>query len=124
MADFQNYSDALVKIEGQLLTESSSVSVEKKSGLSPVYTTVGGFSGMAPGSPVMEVSIENAVPAVDFEMDFDSMIATRKIVTVQIIMANKITEFKAFVTDATYSHSVNEAGKLHLKLMGRLASFE
>ena len=120
----QLYSNAFCTLDGKILSEEASISVEKKSGLMPVYTVPKGFAGMSQGAVYCEVTIECAVPAIDFEFNPDSYMRTAQVVEVGIVMANRQTVFKGFITDATYSHSANQESKLIIKIMTQFADFE
>lgn len=125
MANFQIYSNCFVKIDGKLLTEEATVSVDKKSGLNPVFTTVKGYAGMSQGAGYADVTIESAVPATDFEFAPDAyLLKPNTTVELTVIMAGRQTVCQGFITDATYSHSVNKESQLHLKLMCEITAFE
>lgn len=124
MANLQLYSNAFVTIDGKLLTEEASVTVEKKSGLNPVFTVALGLAGMSQGATTAEVSIESAVPSADFEFNPDAFMRTGQVVELGIIMASRQMVTKGFITDATYSHSVGDASKLSMKLLCRFSDFE
>ena len=124
MSNLIIYSSAYVSIDGRLLTEESSVSVEKKSGLNPVYTTVGGLAGMTQGAATAEISIDNAVPSADFEFNPDPYMRAGSVVEIQVEMAGRKTVFKGFITDASYSHSVSDSSKLSMKCLCRFSDFE
>jgi hypothetical protein len=120
----QLYSNAFVTLDGRLLTEEASISVDKKSGLNPVFTVPKGFAGMSQGAASCEVTIETAVPAIDFEFNPDAYMRTAQVVEVGIVLANRQTVFKGFITDASYSHSANQESKLQIKIMTQFADFE
>ncbi len=124
MADFQMYSNAFASINGTIITEETSITVDKKSGLNPVFTVARGFAGMSQGASTCEVTIENAVPSADFEVNPDRYMRIGEVVELGIIMANRQMVAKGFITDATYSHSVNQESKLSMKLMCQFADFE
>lgn len=124
MANLQLYSNAYVTIDGRLLTQESSVSIDKKSGLNPVFTVAEGLAGMSQGASTCEVSIDNAVPSADFEFNPDPYMRTGAVVEIGIIMASRQTVFKGFITEATYHHAVNDASKLSMKMLCRFADFE
>lgn len=124
MANLQLYSNAFVFIDGKLLTQENSVSLEKKSGLNPVFTTVEGLAGASQGASTVEISIDNAVPSADFEFNPDPYMQVGAVVEAKIEMANRVSVFKGFITDSTYSHSVNDASKLSMKFLGRFSNFE
>lgn len=120
----QTYSNAYVVIEGRLLTQEASVSIEKVSNSKPRNTLAKGFAGMSLGAGLAEVSVENAVPSKDFEWHPDFFLRTGQAVEVGIAMASRQTLIKGFITSVTYSHAVNDAAKMSFKLTCRLADFE
>lgn len=124
MANLQLYSNAYVSIDGKLLVEEASVTLEKKSGLNPVFTVAGGLAGMSQGASTIEVTVDNAVPSIDFEFNPDMYMRTGAVVEVGVVMASRQSVFKGFITDATYSHSVNDASKLSMKFLCRFSDFE
>lgn len=124
MSDLKLYSSASVFINGSLLSEEASVSLEKKSGLNPVYTVSNGLSGMSQGAATIEVSIESAVPSADFEFNPDGFMIVGEVVELRVVMANRETNVKGFITDASYSHQTNEASKISMKLLCRYGEFE
>lgn len=125
MANLQLYSNAKVYIAGAgLLTQENSVTVDKKSGLIPVYTTVEGLAGATQGASTAEITIENAVPSADFEFNPDPYMRTGAVVEVHVDMAGRKTVFKGFITDSTYHHSVSDSSKLTMKLLTRFSDFE
>ena len=124
MANLQLYSNAFVFVDGLLLTQENSVSVEAKSGLQPVFTTVDGLAGASQGASTVEVSIESAVPSSDFELNPGPFMRTGAVVEVKVQMANRVAVYVGFITDSTFSHSVNDSSKLSMKFLGRLSDFE
>jgi hypothetical protein len=122
--ELQLYSNCFALIDGKLLCQEASVSVEKKSGLNPVFTVAVGLAGMSQGAATCEVTIESAVPSEDFEFNPDAFMRTGQVVELGLIMANRQTVTKGFITDATYQHSVNQESKLTMKLLCRFSDFE
>lgn len=124
MSDLKLYSGCEVFVNSALLTEEASVSIDKKSGLNAVYTVANGLAGMTQGAATCEVSIESAVPSKDFEFNPDGYMLVGQVVELRIVMANRETNCKGFILDASYSHSVNAESKLSMKLLCRFAEFE
>ncbi len=122
--NLQLYSGAFVTLDNKLLAQEASVTVEKKADLKPIYTLAAGLAGMSLGVGTAEVTIENAVPSSDFELCPDRYIRTGAIIEVGIVMAGRQSVFRGFITEATYSHSVNDASKLSMKFLCRFADFE
>jgi hypothetical protein len=128
MADMRIYSNAEVyiysKVFNGLLTQESSVTVSKKSGMNPVFTSARGLAGASPGAKTVEISIENAIPALDFEMLPDKSILRNEFLEVHVVMAGKTSKHEVFTTEVDFSHSVNDAAKMSIKFMGRFDVFE
>lgn len=124
MANLQLYTNARVYVDSKLLSQENSVTMEKKSGLNPVFTTVEGLAGATQGATTVEVTVENAVPSIDFELNPDPYMRTGAVVEVQLHMAGRVTTIKGFITDSTYSHSVNDSAKLSMKFLCRFEDFE
>ena len=124
MSDPQLYSATYITFDNKLLAEEASVTIDKKSGLNPVFTVAKGFAGMAIGASSCEMTIESATPSADFEVNPDPYMITGKLVEVGAVMAGRQMTAKMFVTDATYSHAVNQESKVSIKLMGPLAPWE
>lgn len=120
----QLYSNAYVTIDGTLAANEASVVLEKKSRLQEIDTLGAGFAGMSLGAAICEVTIESAVPSSDLDLQPDLFLRTGETVEVGIVIAGRQTVFKAFITDATYSHSVNKEAQLHMKMLCRFAEFE
>lgn len=124
MANLQLYASGYISVDGVTLTEETSMTLEKKSGLNPVMTVIGGFAGMSQGATTCEISIDNAVPSRDFEFNPDRYMRLGSVVEVIVQMAGRLTTVKGFITEASYSHSVGDAAKLSMKLMTRFEDFE
>lgn len=124
MANFEQYSALYATVDGKLLTEATSINVVKHSGLNRVDTIAKGFAGMSQGSVSCDVTVENAVPSSDFELNPDAAMLTGKVVEIGVIMAGRQTVMKGFITEATYSLSVNDSGKLSFSAMCAYGEFE
>lgn len=119
----QVYTPASVFVNGALLTEESSVTVDVSSNASPVTTVAKGFAGMAVGAPTISLKIDNAVPAAGFELNPGSFLLGLKVVEFSIFAANAQLTIKGFVTDYTFSHAVNQESRLSLTAMCEPGSF-
>jgi hypothetical protein len=124
MASLQSYAVGYISVDGKTLVEETSMTIEKKSGLNPVLTVIGGFAGMSQGATTAEISIDSAVPTRDFEFNPDRYMRLGSVVEVTIQMAGRLTTCKGYITESSYSHSVGDAAKLSMKLMCRFEDFE
>lgn len=124
MADPQLYTATYVTFNGNPLAEEASITIDKKSGLNPVFTVHKGFAGMAVGASSCEMTIECACPSADFEINPDKYLQTGELVEIGAVMSGHSMKGKMFLTDATYSHAVNQESKLVMKLMGAFKQWE
>lgn len=124
MSDPQLYSATYCTWNGKLLAEEVSVTIDKKSGLNPVFTVAKGFAGMALGAGSIEITIESAAPSADFEVNPDQYLMKGVMAELGFVMSGRQMSLKAFITDATYSHAVNQESKLSIKAMASLSEWE
>jgi hypothetical protein len=124
MANLETYTKATVYLNSSVLSEEASVTIKRMSGAQPVKTTAKGFSGMSPGAPMMTVSVSNAVPSADFELDPGKMIKDLEVVEITIFAANRTLTSKGFILDDNFSHAVETASKLDFEFTGQFAEWE
>lgn len=124
MANLSQYSKAVVYINSLVLSEEASVTIKRSSGSQPVKTVAKGYSGESPGSPMTEITISNAVPAADFELDPGQFINLVDIVEISIFAAGRTMTVKGFIIDDNFSHAVDSEAKLEFNFRGGYASWE
>ena len=122
--NLQLYSKAYVIVNGQLLTQESSVTIEKKSNSKPITTVHRGFAGLSKGAGMAEITVDNAIPVKDIEFLPDFFIKDGDSIEIGSVVGARQMICRGFVTDATYSHQTNENAKLSFKAMCRLEVFE
>jgi hypothetical protein len=118
------YSAAYVFVEGTLLCQEASVTLEKTSNASPMFTLGKGLAGVSQGAGLINVTVDSAVPSYDFEFSPDYFLRTGNALEIGVVMGGRQTVCKGFITDASYSHSVNDSSKLTFKLVCQLEDFE
>jgi len=114
----QNYTKALVYVNGALLAEESSVTVKRTSGKNPVKTVVRGLGGFSQGAPMTEISVSNAVPSADFELNPGQFILNNQEVEITIIAANRTLTCVGQILDDNFQHAVDSEGKLDFNFTG------
>lgn len=124
MADLQLYTKATVYINSGLLSQESSVSIDRNSGSSPVDTVANGYSGESPGSPKLEISIDNAVPSADFELNPGSFMKLLTPVEISIFAAGRTLTTTGFVYADNFTHAVNTPAKITMKLRAKFTDWE
>lgn len=120
----QRYSNAYVFVNGQLLTQESSVTIEKKSNSKPMVTLHKGFAGLSKGAGMAEITVENAIPAKDIEFLPDFFIKEGDSLEIGSVLGSRQMICRGFVTDASYTHQINENAKLSFKATCRLEVFQ
>lgn len=124
MSNQQLYTLAYVTINGALLTEHASVTVNRASNAQPVMTVAKGFAGVSPGAPTVKIQVKNAVPAADFEFNGGQHISTLELVEVGLIVAGKQLVAKGFIMEDTFQHSVNSESNYDFDVLAGMADFE
>ena len=69
MANLQLYSLVYWTVNGALLSEQKSGTIDRATNSQAVNTVPKGYAGESPGAAMTEFSVENAVPAPGFEFD-------------------------------------------------------
>lgn len=124
MANLSQYTKAVVYIGTSVLSEEASVTIKRSSGSQPVKTVAKGYSGESPGSPMTEITVSNAVPSADFELDPGNFINLVEVVTITIFAAGRTMTVKGFIIDDNFSHAVDSEAKLEFNFRGGIAYWE
>lgn len=124
MANLDRYTKATVYVNGALLSEEASVSVKRTSGSQPVKTVAKGYSGESPGSPMTEISVENAVPSADFELDPGPFMLNLDIAEVTVFAAGRTLTSKGCIHEDNFSHAVDTQAKLSFSFRGQFATWD
>lgn len=125
MANNQLYALLYCTVDGQLLTEEASITVNRSTGSQPVHTVPKGYAGESPGSAMTEVDVTNAVPAAGFEIDAGPRIQGLIQAEIGVLGPGGTTlKAKGFIISDTLRHSVNNEANYDFKWRGPLALFE
>jgi len=117
-SNVQTYSKAVVYINSGLLAEESNVTIKREDGGNAVKTVAKGNAGRSPGAPMTTISVKNAVPALDFELDPGSFINLTESVEISIFVAGKTLTCVGFITSDDYQHGVDSAAELSFEFEG------
>ena len=118
MANLQQYTKAVVYVNSSVLSEEASVTIKRTSGSQPVKTVAKGYAGESPGSPMTEITVSNAVPSADFELDPGQFINLLEIVELTVFAAGKTMTVKGSIIDDNFSHAVDSEAKLEFNFRG------
>lgn len=119
----QLYTLCEVYWNGRKLAEEASVKLTRDSKAQPVVTVARGFAGMSPGAKDITISVENAVPAADFELNPGDYIGELRVGEITLFAAGKTLSSKGFITKDDFSHAVNSEAKLSFEFMGEFADW-
>ncbi len=120
----QLYSSCEVYIDGAKATEETSVKVTFDSKASVIDTVSRGFAGVSPGSRMITLTVDNAVPSAGFEFDPTISIRDLQVREITLFAAGKTLTSKGFIMSSSFSHSVNAASTLSFEFSGDYATWE
>jgi hypothetical protein len=124
MAGLQLYSLAYVLVDGAILTEEASITVNRATNSQVVNTVAKGYAGESPGAANCEISVTNAVPSSDFEMNPGKYMKGLKEVEIGVLVAGKQLTARGFIISDSFKHSVNNESSLDFSFRGSFADYE
>jgi hypothetical protein len=104
----KTYTEYFAFVDGKILAEAVTVSVNHKNNAQPVHTIVNGFAGMSPGANETEVKVSNVHPRVGAE--FNAVTALQKLSVHEFLFfrGGKKLSCKGYVTGVDESGGVNK----------------
>jgi hypothetical protein len=117
-ANVQKYALATVVVNGSTLTEESNVTVKRESGGNAVKTVSKGYAGRSPGAPMTMITVKNAVPSADFELDPGPFINQTEAVEISIFAAGRTMTLTGFIISDNFQHGVDSAAELEFEFEG------
>lgn len=118
MANLQQYSKAIIYVNSNVLSEEASVTIKRSSNSQPVKTTAKGYAGESPGAAMTEITVTNAVPAIDFEFNPGIFINELDNVELTIFAAGRTLTVIGSIIDDNFSHAVDSEAKLEFSFRG------
>jgi hypothetical protein len=122
--NLQLYTNAHVYINGSCLSQESSVTISRTTNAQDVITVVGGFSGQVEGAKMLELTVENAVPSADFEMNPGSFMSNLDVVEFTVVAAGRTLTTTGFINSDNFSHAANTESKLSFSAKCKFADWE
>lgn len=119
----QLYTLVSCYVDGTLLAEEVSVSIDRNTRAQEVLTVAKGFAGLSPGAAMMMITIDNAVPSADFELNPGPRMKALAVVELTLFAANRTLTTKGFFIEDSLSHAVNSESKLNIKFAGEMADW-
>lgn len=124
MAGLSLYSLAYVLVDGAILTEEASVTVNRATNSQAVNTVAKGYAGESPGAASVEIQVSSAVPSADFELDPGRFMKALKDVEIGILVAGKQLTARGFIISDSFKHSVNSESMLDFNFRGGFAEYD
>jgi len=125
MSELQLYSLLYVLVDGMLLAQHGSCTVNRATNSQPVNTVANGYSGESPGSPMTEISVTSAVPSADFEMNPGKYMKALKEVEIGVLgPGGKQLTARGFIISDSLKHSVNAESSLDFNFRGKFKDWE
>lgn len=120
MANAQLYSVLLAVVGGNLLAEEQEIDFNRTANAQQVDTVLKGFAGLSPGSPMLEVDINNAAPQGGFEFDAGPYIGSLTPIPIQVTgPGGKVLKGDAFIIHDNGRHGVNQQMRYNFRcIMG------
>lgn len=114
----QLYTLAAIYVNGALLSEESSVGIDRDTNAQQVLTVAKGFAGLSPGAQMTMINVDNAVPSADFELNPDKFMKGLAVVEITVFAAGRTLTTKGFVIKDNFQHAVNSDSKLSFSFIG------
>jgi hypothetical protein len=119
MASPQIYTLSYITINGRLLAEHVTASLQRMSNANTVLTLGKGFAGVSPGAKMCTISVENAVPSANFEYDPGDDISNNAIVEIGVIgPGGKSAVSRGYIGKDSFSQGVNSEAKMSFEFQG------
>jgi hypothetical protein len=122
MSSLQQYTLLFEYVDGGLLAQEHSVTIDRVTNSQPISTVAGGYSGESPGAAMIDVTVGNAVPAAGFEFDAGRKMAgllPAKLYTLG--PGGKQLKGECFIISDSLRHGTNQAADYSFKARGPFA---
>lgn len=124
MSGLQLYSLMHVLVDGAILTEHGSASVNRATNSQAVNTVAKGYAGESPGAASVEIMVTSAVPSADFEMNPGKYMKNLGEVEIALLAAGKVLTARGFIISDSFKHSVNNESSLDFSFRGAFVDWE
>lgn len=121
--NLQLYSNARIFVNGSELTEAADVQVSRATNSQQIVTIAKGYAGESPGAPMTEITVNNAVPAADFEMNPGKFMGEMKIVEFTVFAGNATLTFKGFIISDNFQYAANSQSQLSFTARGSFSDW-
>lgn len=120
----QLYTMVYVLVNGKIMMEEASVTLNRDSGAQPVNTVGRGFAGVSLGAPQLTASVENAIPMSGFEYDAGQAIESLELIDFGLLCAGLALSTKGFILKDSVRHGVGQQSGYSFEFIGDFKQFE
>lgn len=118
------YGKATVYINGNLLSEAISVSIQETNNLNVINTLAGKF-GVSPGAAATTIDCSMGAPSADFEFEPSKfMFKKLQVVEVVVFTSGRTFRCKGFINSRNFSSEVASAAQLSFSFIGGEGTWE
>lgn len=118
MSSLQLYDRGTVFFDGQMLVESTSVSVDVDPALNEIHTMQRGFSGVSPGSEKVRIDVNEALPRAGVDYDALSQLQGVEVVDFVLFVGAKKFKTKGFISNLKMNLGVDRAAEYSFSFIG------
>ena len=108
----------------RFVLEEAAVTIDRVTESHSIYTLGNGYAGEAAGAPMIELTVDNAVPSTNFELDAGQFMGVMQKVNFAVSAGSKALQFDGFIISDNFSHAVNNTSKLSFKAKGFFRNWE
>lgn len=116
--NLQTYSKVSIYVNSFLLAEAVDVQVSRQTNSSQIITIEKGYAGESPGAAMCTISVKNAVPSSDFELDPGKFMTDNKVVEFTVFAGGRTLVFKGFIISDNFSYAANSESSLSFEARG------
>jgi hypothetical protein len=110
-------------VNGSVLLEESSVTMDRVMDSTSIYTLGRGYSGEAMGAPQIVLTVESMVPSTHFELDPGRFMGVMQEVEFAINAGAGTIQFNGFIVSDNFSHAINSNAKITFTAKGFFSGY-
>lgn len=112
------YEKAVVFVDGQMLSESTSVTIDTDPKLNVIETMQKGMAGFSPGAEATTISVDSAVPRAGFEVNYIKRVQNVQVVEITVLAHGQKTTCTGCITKVSQKYGVGTAANVSFEFLG------
>lgn len=118
------YTNARMEINSTLMLQVTSLEVTRNSGAIDQHTMPLGWAGESPGSPMMNIRADNAVPSAGLEFDAGVYMASLTEVSVTIYLDNQTLTTRGIINQDTLRKGVDQNASYSFEMKAKFTPIQ